>query len=270
MDLMTRQLELEDEMRTTGIARYQTNTRRAVETERNTARPPVKRLLNEAHTQIVAAIEMFMVEARSGKAGVATAPSKPSSGLETTTSSPTSPSASCSTASARSPRSPRRQAPRNVWQSYHRGIYPIATPSEAADLFDGLRVRLGAYGDPAAVPFDVWSVVLARCDAMTGYTHQWRACDARFARYVMASCDNAADYQDAKALGYRTFRVRAAGETLNAREVICPASKEAGVKTNCAACVACGGHGAKAKADIAIFAHGAVSKVNAFTSRIAA
>jgi hypothetical protein len=99
--------------------------------------------------------------------------------------------------------------------------------------------------------------------------HQWRKCDPAFARYVMASCDNAADYLEAKAAGYRTFRVRTAAEALRDREVICPASAEAGFKTNCAACRACGGTGAKARADIAIVVHGAAGKVNLFTKRAA-
>jgi hypothetical protein len=51
---------------------------------------------------------------------------------------------------------------------------------------------------------------------------------------------------------------------LNAREIVCPASKEAGAKTTCAACVACGGQSAKARVDVAIIVHGAASKVNAF------
>jgi hypothetical protein len=164
------------------------------------------------------------------------------------------------------------QAPRNVWETYHKGRYPDASGDMMAvrKAFAGKRIRLGAYGDPAAVPLNVWERALWDAAAFTGYTHQWRDCSLGFARLVMASCDNAQDYLDAKAKGYRTFRVRAAGEALNAREVICPASKEAGVKTNCAACVACGGHGAKAKVDIAIIAHGAASKVNAFNARLAA
>jgi hypothetical protein len=86
----------------------------------------------------------------------------------------------------------------------------------------------------------------------------------------MASCDTQADYIDAKALGFRTFRVRLASDELNTREIVCPASKEAGVKTNCAACVACGGNTAKAKVDVAIMAHGAVGKINAYAAQRAA
>jgi hypothetical protein len=56
------------------------------------------------------------------------------------------------------------------------------------------------------------------------------------------------------------------GDRLNPREISCPASVEAGAKTSCSACKACGGTSAKAKIDIAIIAHGAASKVNAFNA----
>ena len=157
------------------------------------------------------------------------------------------------------------QAPLVIWKAYKAGKYPKA--QSLAGLFAGKRVRLGAYGDPAAAPFDMWAEAMQGAEAHTGYTHAWRTGDARFSQYVMASCDTARDYVDAKAQGWRTFRVRKAGESLNAREIVCPASKEAGERTSCAACVACGGHSAKARVDIAIIAHGAASKVNAFNAR---
>lgn len=165
-----------------------------------------------------------------------------------------------------------RNAPRNVYASWLRGIYEdigdvIAgelandwRARRASEAFAGKRVRMGAYGDPAALPFGVWRLALARSEAKTGYTHQWRVCDPAFAEYVMASCDSAADYVEAKAAGYRTFRVRTAGEALQVREIACPASAESGHKTTCHDCVACGGRSAKAKVDIAIVVHGAGAK----------
>jgi RecJ-like exonuclease len=86
----------------------------------------------------------------------------------------------------------------------------------------------------------------------------------------MASCDNEFEQAIAKAQGWRTFRVMRQGDRMLPREIVCPASKEAGAKTTCALCKACGGNGAKAKADIAIVAHGAAGKVNAFNQRAAA
>lgn len=164
-----------------------------------------------------------------------------------------------------------RNAPRNVYASWQRGIYedlgadmPCETANDwrarrASEAFAGKRVRMGAYGDPAALPLWVWRLALRDCEGVsdTGYTHQWRTCDARFADYLMASVDSVEDWRAAKAMGYRTFRVRAPGEELQVREIPCPASAESGHKTTCHACMACGGHKAKAKVDIAIVVHGA-------------
>lgn len=68
-DLYERQLALEDEQRTDGIARYHLRAAKAVAADRQTTRPPMKRLLDEAHVRVVGAIEMFRAEARSHKAG---------------------------------------------------------------------------------------------------------------------------------------------------------------------------------------------------------
>ena len=156
------------------------------------------------------------------------------------------------------------QAPLNVWKSYHRGLYPAVTPEQAADLFDGRKVRLGSYGDPAALPFAVWGVALAKTLARTGYSHAWRNVSPALASYVMASCDSVQDAIDAKALGYRTFRVTSlpSPQDKRPREVVCPASAEAGYKTTCASCLACGGLSAKARANIVITVHGAAGKVS--------
>ena len=161
------------------------------------------------------------------------------------------------------------QAPLNIYKSYHRGIYgrDLSTV-QGMHLLRGRKVRMGAYGDPAAIPIHVWEHVLSLTLAVTGYSHQWRTASPRFALYVMASCDTVQDTIDAQALGYRTFRVTAldAKSDKQAREVICPASKEMGVKTSCAACLACGGKGAKARANIVIQVHGMASKINAYRS----
>lgn len=162
------------------------------------------------------------------------------------------------------------QAPLSVYKTLKAGKYETLSLEASRAALAGKRVRLGAYGDPAAVPFYVWQAVLADVDAMTGYTHQWRNCPVEFSAFVMASCDSQQDYVDAKAMGYRTFRVRTSVEPRNAREIVCPASQEAGYKTTCAACIACGGLSSKAKADVTIIAHGSKAVVNAFVNRVAA
>lgn len=155
------------------------------------------------------------------------------------------------------------QAPLAVWRAYKRGAYPHMNAGHAGQ---GRIVRLGSYGDPAAVPLSIWQQFTAGAVRWTGYSHAWRQFP-ELAPYVMASADSPADRAAAKLLGFRTFRVREAAQALEAGEITCPASKEAGYRTNCAACGLCKGATAKAK-DIAIIAHGASAK--AFRSPIAA
>ena len=151
--------------------------------------------------------------------------------------------------------------PRSVYASYQRGIYPKASAFEAAALFAGRMVRLGTYGDPAAAPYAMWTVALGKATGWTGYTHQWRAIDTRWASLVMASADSLTDMSEAHAMGYRTFRVAPKGEVnVKGLEVICPASEEMGKLTDCNSCKACMGTSAKARASIQIAAHGAGKK----------
>jgi hypothetical protein len=161
------------------------------------------------------------------------------------------------------------QAPRNIHLTAMRGRYERANQEQGKALFTGRNVRLGAYGDPAAVPFEVWENLLDKAGKGTGYTHQWKTCDSRFAQYCMASTDSALEGELARAMGYRTFRVVTKAESLvKGAKFLCPASKEAGQKTNCAACLACGGLSSPNRSSVFIPAHGAVGKVKAFEGRV--
>jgi hypothetical protein len=130
------------------------------------------------------------------------------------------------------------------------------------DLFAGKAFRMGSYGDPAAAPFQIWRAATLKTIAVNGYTHQWKVGKfASFKHLCMASADNAAEMEVAHTAGWRTFRVRAHTEPVfKGREIVCPASKEAGNKTSCADCRACGGLSAKARVSIVIAAHGATFK----------
>lgn len=152
------------------------------------------------------------------------------------------------------------QAPRSVWDAYKRGIYKRATADDARDLLAGRAVRVGSYGDPAAAPYAFWAHALERAAVWTGYTHQWRTADPRLARIAMASADTLSEARLARAAGWRTFRVRAAAEPIAEREFACPASVEAGHKTDCASCRACGGTESKARAHPVIIAHGSKAR----------
>ena len=63
--------------------------------------------------------------------------------------------------------------------------------------------------------------------------------------------------EEARALGWRTFRVRSAGSVLLAREFACPASDEEGWRLTCEECLACDGSaGSPDRASPVIVAHG--------------
>lgn len=158
------------------------------------------------------------------------------------------------------------QAPLNVFRTYHRGRYPKVAPADLPALFAGKGLRLGSYGDPAAAPLWVWQKATTHVAFKAGYTHQWRQFP-ELAQWCMASADSLADRAAAKLLGFRTFRVTLAADKA-VGEVVCPASEEAGKKTTCDQCRACGGLTAKAKADIVIRIHGAAPKVKAARARV--
>jgi hypothetical protein len=127
----------------------------------------------------------------------------------------------------------------------------------ATEVLAGKVIRLGAYGDPAAVPFEVWhALTSAPLAGWLGYTHQWKTCDPRFKSICMASVDSPEEKREANASGWRTFRVRGLFEdSLESNEITCPASNEAGHKTNCQKCRLCQGTSRQAKS-IAIRPHG--------------
>ena len=147
-------------------------------------------------------------------------------------------------------------APLNVFNSYHRGIYPDITLADLAHKCAGRMVRFGAYGDPAAAPHYIWEAMAQSAKGWTGYSHQWRKLDPAWQRLVMASADSLADMEAAHASGWRTFRVTAKPfEHIKGREVTCPASKEKGASTDCATCRACMGTASKARVSITIAKH---------------
>lgn len=138
-----------------------------------------------------------------------------------------------------------------VWRAFKRGVYQSAeTSAERVALGRDRVVRVGTYGDPAACPDHVWEDLIAQSTTWMAYTHQkpWRP------DIAMQSAD---DYHEAAlhwAAGRRTFRVITGLDEIDkARETLCPASKEAGARVQCAACKLCRGS-ASAKS-IAIVEH---------------
>lgn len=152
--------------------------------------------------------------------------------------------------------------PTNVWKALPTYLEP--TWSDLAALVEGRSVRLGAYGDPAALPFEVWQAVLRGARGWVGYTHAWRTCDRRFKALLMASVDTPDEGLAARLAGWRTFRVRRPDEPVIGRaEFVCPASDEAGHRTTCQRCQLCRGTSSPARS-VAIVAHGKPGNLKAF------
>lgn len=157
------------------------------------------------------------------------------------------------------------QGPTIVWKQIQLGAYHTArSPADITALGEGRMVRLGTYGDPAAVPAFVWKALTRRASGRTGYTHQWRKSTA-LRDLVMASCDTPEERDLARSRGWRTFTVRTPDEPLAARESVCPASIEAGKKTQCIKCGLCNGAESGRKGSIAIIAHGRSKTLERYT-----
>lgn len=153
------------------------------------------------------------------------------------------------------------QGPTGVFKAFRRGRYArIEGAGAIAAMGRGRVVRLGTYGDPAAVPSWIWSDLVADAVGHTGYTHAWRSIIAAPLRSLcMASADTEAERAEAVAAGWRTFRVREATEAVQRGEFVCPASAEAGKRTTCVQCRACDGADRAGKASPVIIAHGALA-----------
>lgn len=151
-----------------------------------------------------------------------------------------------------------RQGPARVWQAWMNGRYPVATRRHIKRL-TGRGVRLGAYGDPAAVPDRVWRPIVKVAGFTTGYTHQAHHpnFDPAVLDYCMVSADNVSASRYHQAIGRRTFRVKTEGQPVLAGETYCPADREKDVQ--CLDCGMCSGANAKGP-NIVIDVHGSRAK----------
>ena len=146
------------------------------------------------------------------------------------------------------------RAPLAVWRAFKRGAYPVARPQWLPLLFADRGARFGAYGDPSTMSTDALVTIAKSAATHTGYTHNWRNLGAPHRHYLMASVDSPAEYDEARALGWRTFGLV---------ESIDPAQRPKGsalcpslAGRQCADCKLCSGSLVNAKS-IVIPAHGA-------------
>jgi hypothetical protein len=149
------------------------------------------------------------------------------------------------------------QGPLSIYRTWKRGGYQAFNPK----LLVGLSLRLGAYGDPAALPLHIIEKVCKDVKNYTGYTHAWRYCAEEFQRYCMASADDLEGSLEAQSVGWRTFRVCGPDSPRQKGEVVCPAADESNTDISCIQCGACDGRRRPTvKSNIVIQAHGAKTK----------
>lgn len=158
------------------------------------------------------------------------------------------------------------QGPNQIYKAFKAGKYQPATLDELPGLGEGQMIRLGAYGDPLAIPSHIFRALLSKAKGHTSYTHASGLLPESTLSPHMVSADNPTQAQEAHSKGLRTFRVIPLAQwqdkgrdSLLANEVLCPASKEAGARVQCSDCGLCAGQTIKAKS-IAIPAHGAGKK----------
>lgn len=156
------------------------------------------------------------------------------------------------------------QGPQSAWKGSNgkpvdvRGAY--AYLRRLGRRMGGAVLRLGAYGDPAALPESLIRTLVTAVDGRTtGYTHQWR--EASWIRpYVMASVESIRDALIARSSGWRTFRVTAGDASVGRGELVCLAESKGMTCQECGLCDGSGKDGRRARvASIVIPAHGSLS-----------
>ena len=131
------------------------------------------------------------------------------------------------------------QGPLGIWKAYSAGRYPVVDRVTLKTLASGKMVRIGSYGDPACVPLGIWKDLTAESEGWTAYTHAEKN---PLPEMLMTSADSLEQAQAAWARGERTFRiVPDVSGVATGKEILCPASKEAGFRSTCADCRLCNG-----------------------------
>ena len=153
-------------------------------------------------------------------------------------------------------------APLQVFKSYKKGNYPRVEESlefgpqllgvTKWTVFEGMKVRFGAYGDPSALPVQILASIKAVVKNNTSYTHQWKSAGEVLKQVSMASVDSIEEQKEAVIRGWRTFRVTADLSDKLDNEIVCPNTTKA---IQCADCGLCSGTSLKAK-NILIEVHG--------------
>ena len=154
------------------------------------------------------------------------------------------------------------QAPRGIYVAYKKGSYDVLEPKHLK-YFADRKLRMGSFGDPAAVPYETWLGLKSVCNGHTGYTHQAAhiAFDRRIASLCMISVETPKQAAKYHAKGWSTFRVRTIGSGLLDNEIECLADA---TDEQCIRCGICAGKG---KPNVVVTVHG--SGKTSFTKQYA-
>jgi hypothetical protein len=133
------------------------------------------------------------------------------------------------------------QAPLAIYRAYHRGAYSHNV-AQLESILPLRKLRIGAYGDPAAAPADMWLHYADLALGNTGYTHQiaHSSFQSELLGAVMVSADTEAQAQVLQAQNIRYFRTIREGidAPLERREVECLSDSKG---LSCAECLLCDG-----------------------------
>lgn len=154
--------------------------------------------------------------------------------------------------------------PLAVFKAWKAGKYPKAD-ARALKAMSQRRVRLGAYGDLAALPLAGLKAVLANIGKHTGYSHGWQSAKGKrlelLQAYTLASVDSEVEQLQANAQGWGTFRVMPKGTaspvTTTLRHVQCLNITH---NLQCIDCLLCSGTVTGSRINIFIGAHGSRAK----------
>lgn len=150
-----------------------------------------------------------------------------------------------------------------IWKSYKKDLYPhwrnYQDPPILNHRLQQYGLRIGSYGDPTAVPIEIWRslVEIAKpSGTVTGYTAQWQLSqNQQYRRFLMASCTSLEQAVRAWDMGWRTYRISSEPD-LGDNEIVCPGSIEAGKSIECSHCRFCSGSDGKLESSVVIQPHG--------------
>ena len=154
-----------------------------------------------------------------------------------------------------------------VYKAYKNGKYPKGAFKDL--IQNRWSFRHGSYGNPSALPYEVneeiFEALAAAGKLWTAYEHEWRTCDQRLSKYVMASCETPEGAAEAIEKGWRPYLACLPDEVDSSVKslglVRCPYRLHDPSTPQCAECKMCSGHSHKMTAGIVAPVHGTNYKV---------